>query len=414
MRILLVSQYFWPESFRINEVALSLRDAGCELTVLTGQPNYPHGSVASGYRAMSTMVQAHEGMTIIRVPLAPRGQASAIRLALNYVSFVVSGLFIAPWLLRGRRFDAIFVYAPSPITQAIPAIWLSRLKGTPVATWVQDLWPESLAITGFVKNKRLLAGVAAMVRWIYRHNDLLLVQSRAFVAPVRAMSEPAVPVTYHPNPGDRRADVAPREGAPPALQLDDGFNVLFGGNLGTVQALDTVLDAAQLLKQYADVRIVLVGSGSRSDWLQQEIARLDLHNVQLPGRFDPREMPGILSQASALLVSLARDDTLARTVPAKLQSYLAAGRPIIASLDGEGAHILVEAGAGIACPAQDAQALASAVLQLRSMDAEERAQMGQRGRAYYEREFEPGALAEKLVRELASMSDRCKVHGSDS
>lgn len=164
MRLLVLSQYFWPETFRITEVVQSLRDAGCEVTVLTGQPNYPDGVVADGYSALSVRTQVRDGLTIHRVPLVPRGRGSALRLVANYASFVVSAAVFGPWLLRGRRFDAILVYAPSPILQAIPAVWLAWLKGAKLVTWVQDLWPESLSATGFVRNARALAVVAAVVR----------------------------------------------------------------------------------------------------------------------------------------------------------------------------------------------------------------------------------------------------------
>lgn len=401
MKILVLSQYFWPETFRITEVVQSLRDAGCDVTVLTGQPNYPDGVVPPGYSAASLRTQIHDGLTIHRVPLVPRGHGSALRLALNYLSFVVSAAVFGPWLLRGCRIDAILVYAPSPILQVIPAVWLRWIKGAKLVTWVQDLWPESLSATGFVRNRKVLGAVSAIVRWIYRRNDLLLVQSQAFVEPVVQMGG-HTPVVYHPNPGELAFSKPDTDRAWP-LQLEPGFNVVFAGNLGTVQALDTVLAAAQLLRDEPDVRFVLVGSGSRSEWLQQEARRLGLDNVRIPGRFPPSDMPGILAQASAVLVSLVRDPIMSQTVPSKVQAYLAAGRPIIASLDGEGARVVMEAGAGVACPAEDAQALADAVRQLRDALPEERQRMAECGRLYYEQHFEPKLLARRLVQTLSEM-----------
>lgn len=401
MRVLVVSQYFWPETFRIIEVTQALRDLGHEVIVLTGQPNYPEGVILPGYTAVSLRVQTHDGLTIYRVPLVPRGRGSALRLVLNYLSFIVSAAAFGPWLLRGTRTDVIFVYAPSPILQAIPAIWLAWHKHSKLVTWVQDLWPESLIATGFVRNSRLLGVVAAVVRWIYRKNDLLLVQSQAFVEPVAEMAG-NTPVVYHPNPGDS-AFSSVDAGRPIALQLEAGFNVVFAGNLGTVQALDTVLAAAHLLRDKQDVRFVLVGSGSRSEWLQQEVTRLGLDNVKMPGRYAPADMPGILAQASAVLVSLVKDSIISQTVPSKVQAYLAAGRPIIASMDGEGARVVLEAGAGVACPAEDAQALADAVLQLRDALPEERQQMAQRGLIYYEQHFEPTLLAKRLAQILSEV-----------
>jgi glycosyltransferase involved in cell wall biosynthesis len=404
MRILIVSQYFWPESFRINEVADSLIKAGCSVMVLTGPPNYPDGAVYPCYGAASLRVQIRDALTIFRVPVVPRGQGATLRLALNYASFVVSAAVFGPWLLRGRRFDAILVYAPSPILQAIPAVWLAWIKGAKLVTWVQDLWPESLLATGFVRNPKILGAVAVVVRWIYRKNDLLLVQSLAFVEPVVQMAG-RTPVIYHPNPGEL-AFSKPSMDDPSTLKLEPGFNVVFAGNLGTVQALETLLDAAQILLPCQEIRFVLIGSGSRSAWLKEQVMHRQLKNVQLPGRFSADVMPGILSQASVLLVSLMRNTIMSLTVPGKVQVYLASGRPIIAALDGEGARVVIESEAGLACPAEDATALAQAVLQLCATSAEELKRMGESGRRYYDKNFDPAFLASQLLDRLDDVVNR--------
>lgn len=396
MRVLVLSQYYWPESFRINEVVESLQCVGCHITVLTGQPNYPKGEVFEGYHAGGIKVQQHEaGYSIYRVPLVPRGRGGAIGLTANYLSFVLSASVLGPWLLHRQSFDVIFVFGMSPILQAIPAVVLKWIKRAKLVTWVQDLWPQSLEATGFVRNQRVLAMVAVLVRWIYRRCDLLLVQSQAFISPVQAMAG-KTPVQYHPNPGELAFGQTQPLGRP-ALVLESGFNVVFAGNLGTVQALGTVLDAAELLRSHAGVRMVLVGSGSRSEWLQQEVVRRQLGNVQLAGRFPTEAMPGILAQASALLVSLVRSPIMSQTVPSKMQAYLAAGKPIIASLDGEGARVLEESGAGVSCPAEDAAALAQAVLRLRAMPSDELQRMGEAGQLYYKQHFDAAVLATRLA-----------------
>ncbi len=398
MKVLVVSQHFWPESFRINDVVVDLARAGCEVEVLTGQPNYPEGSIFPGYRALSAGRQEFRpGIAVHRVPLFPRGRGNAVRLAANYLSFIFSAAVLGPWLLRGRRFDAVFVYGTSPILQAIPAVLLKLLKHARLVIWVQDLWPESLEVTGFVRNKRVLRAVAMVVRWIYRSADLLLVQSEAFIPPVSAMAG-GTRVVYHPNPGEPMQAQETGAQSAPRVPLDEGaFNVVFAGNLGTVQALDTVIEAADRLRERSDIRFVLVGGGSRAEWLKQEVTRRGLTNVQLPGKFPSAAMPDLMRRASALLVSLSRQPILAQTVPSKLQTYLASGTPVIASLDGEGARVVREAGAGLACPAEDAAALADAVLRLRDMSAEDRARLGAAGRQFFARHFEPEALAERLA-----------------
>ncbi len=394
MKVLLLSQHFWPESFRINEVAQSLVEQGCEVTVLTGKPNYPEGQLFPGYRVGGIQSERHEGYEIVRVPLLPRGTGGAKKLVLNYLSFLFCACLMGPWALRGRRFDTIFVYGTSPILQAIAAVVLKWLKGATLVVWVQDLWPDSLQITGFVKSPKLLAAVAVVVRWIYRRSDLLLVQSPAFVAPVEAMAG-GTPVQVHENPGDRAAS-GPQ--MPTALKLDaSAFNILFAGNLGTVQSLDCVLDAAERLGVASGVRWVLVGSGARDAWLAEQVAARGLTQVQLAGRLPPEQMPAVFEQADALLVSLTGGPALSRTVPSKIQAYLAAGRPIVASMDGEGARVVQTAGAGLASAAEDAGALAAAVQALQAMTPEQRRGMGEAGRRYYAEHYEPDRLARALV-----------------
>lgn len=403
LRILILSQHFWPETFRINEIAIALRDAGCTVSILTGQPNYPEGRTFTGYDSSAMAAEDWEGMTIHRVPLRPRGPGGARNLVLNYLSFIASASIFGPWVLRGKPFDVVFVYGTSPILQAIAGIVLRQVKRAALVTWVQDLWPESLETTGYVRSPRALAAVGAVVRWIYRRNDLLLAQSNAFVTSVQPMAG-RTPVVYHPNPGEL-AFSTPRSAQPPALTLPPGFSIVFAGNLGTVQALDTIVEAAELLRGEADIRWVMVGSGARSAWLAEEIARRGLgQNVLLAGRFAPEAMPGILAQASALLVSLVHSPIMSQTIPSKVQAYLAAGKPIIASMDGEGAEVVCEAGAGLTCAAEDATGLAQAVRSLRDLDSAARQHMGEAGQAYYARHFEPAALARQLVERLSEAS----------
>ncbi|MCG2591233.1 glycosyltransferase family 4 protein [Ramlibacter sp. XY19] len=397
MKVLIISQHFWPESFRINEVALQLRDAGCEVTVLTGKPNYPHGTVYPGYRAGGIAQESYQGIPVFRVPLVPRGRGGITSLGLNYLSFVLTGALIGPWVLRSQQFDVIFVYGTSPILQAIPGVVLRWIKRARLVVWVQDLWPESLQAAGFIHNRYILGAVAQVVRLIYRCSDLLLVQSRAFGPAVTPLAG-QTPVEYFPNPGESAfAGTDEVDTGPTPLQLEPGFNLVFAGNLGIVQGLDSLLGAAERLRAYPDIRLVLVGSGRRSAWLHEQIALRKLNNVVLLGRYPSEAMPAIFAQASALVLTLARNPVMSLTVPSKLQAYLAAGRPVIGALDGEGARVVQEAGAGFACPADDAAALVAAVLRLYKLDISEREAMGRAGRNYYLEHFEPTKLGSRLA-----------------
>jgi glycosyltransferase involved in cell wall biosynthesis len=406
LRTLIVSQYFWPENFRINDVAKTLVEKGVEVEVLTCKPNYPSGKTLLGYPAWKCQQEIHEGAQIHRIPFFPRGN-SAWRLGLNYLSFIISSLFFAPWMLRKKKFDVIFVYAPSPILQAIPAIFLGWLKGCPVVLWVQDLWPESLSATGYVQNRWVLKLVEQVVRFIYRHVDLLLVQSRAFEGPVRALAA-VTPIEYYPNSVDDAFTMAITNEVPMIPGLGEGFSVMFAGNIGMAQAVGVIVEAASLLKNYRDIHFIVLGDGSSRQWMLKEAEKRALNNLHLPGRFPIETMPGFMQKASALLVTLTDQPIFAATVPNKVQAYLAAGKPIIACLNGEGARLVVEAGAGLATPAEDAKALAETILQLYSLTPVERKNMGENGRQYFQKHFNHDHLVDQLIGYLQSVSQSDK------
>lgn len=399
MRILVVSQYFWPETFIINDLARNLSKHGHQLTVVTGKPNYPEGIIYDGYQSGGVQRdQLDEHIDIIRVPLWPRGSGGSFNLMFNYLSFVLSGLFLFPWLLRKQKFDVIFVFAPSPITQVIPAIPLKWLKKAHLAVWVQDLWPESLAATGFVKHQFLLKAVGGLVRAIYSHCDTLLVQSKAFVEPIAHYAR-RDKVVYYPNSIDVQHSSQLVNTISPDLAgvLDQYFSVVFAGNIGTAQSVETLLEAAVLLREDPAVRLVFVGSGSRLAWLQTQKESLQLDNLVLPGRFPIEVMPQIFARADALLVSLRDETTFSQTIPSKVQAYLAAGRPIIASLRGEGAQVVMEAGAGKVCEPDDPDALAALICAMKNLPEDERQAMGRAGRAFFYEHFEMNRQVTRLV-----------------
>lgn len=406
MRVLVVSQYFWPEGFRINEIVLTLVEKGVEVDILTAKPNYPEGAFFEGYRGWGTQVETWGGATVFRVPLFPRGSRSAWRLALNYLSFVVTGTIYGPWLLRKRQYDVVFVYGLSPILLAIPGIFLARLKRRKLVLWVQDLWPDSLSATGYIRHPRLLRWVERLVRWIYGRSDLILVQSRAFIPAVSALA-PGKAIAYYPNSVDATFGEPPdpRVTLPRVAALETGFPVVFAGNVGVAQAVEVIVEAAELLKSHSGISFVIFGQGSRWDWMREQVAVRGLTNLHLPGRFPVDTMPGLMQKAGALLVTLADEPIFAVTVPNKIQAYLASGRPVVASLNGEGARVINEARAGLTCPAGDARALADAVLKLFQMSALERAQLGENGRRYFKDHFDHNLLMDQLIGHLQAASD---------
>jgi glycosyltransferase involved in cell wall biosynthesis len=394
----MVSQYFWPESFLINDISASLLSKDVELEVLTGKPNYPGGKIYDGYKGRGCLQEIWHGIKVNRIPLRPRGK-SGLGLILNYLSFVFSGILFGSWLMRRKKFDVIFVYGMSPILQVIPALFLGFLKNCPVVIWVQDLWPESLSATGYVPNRLVLELVSMIVRFIYKHSDLILVQSRAFEAPVRELASDT-PIKYHPNSVNNSFSVTVSDEVQKIEGMDGSFSILFAGNIGQAQAVNVIVEAAFLLKDYTDIQFVVMGDGSARQGMLKEIENRHLGNLHLPGKFPVESMPGFMQKASALLVTLADREIFAATVPSKVQAYMAAGRPIVACLNGEGARLVRDANAGFTAPAEDARALADKILELYRMPEEKREEMGRNGHRYYQRHFNHDDLIDELISHL--------------
>lgn len=403
MRILLISQYFWPETFIINDLAKKLVSKGHQVTVATGKPNYPDGEIYSGYTAGGTQSEMYsDTIEVVRIPIHARGKGGAKNLILNYLSFVLMGLWHFPRLLKGKGIDVIIVFAPSPITQVIPAIFLKWIKRAHLAVWVQDLWPESLSATGFVKNKTALGLVGLMVKGIYKFCDTLLLQSHAFFSPTRKYSADDK-LVYFPNSIDTSS--AGASGSIPVelqRELESCFSVVFAGNLGTAQSLESIVEAAKLLKDESGLKIILVGSGSMSKWAAEQKILYHLDNLTLAGRFPMDAMPEIFSRASVLLVSLKDEEIFSYTVPSKVQAYLAAGRPIIASLRGEGARVIQESGAGVTCMPDDGQALADSILLVKSSSLGQLEEMGKAGKDYFNEHYDMDIQATRLIEILTS------------
>lgn len=405
MKILIVSQYFWPENLRINDLTAELQERGHEITILTGLPNYPEGKLYEEFRAAPEKFRSFHGSEIVRVPVIPRRDGRALWLGLNYLSFVFYGCLFGPWKLHKRRFDAIFVFGPSPITACIPAILLKWLKKAPIAFWVLDLWPESLSAVNAITSKRILAGFAAVVRFIYRHCDMVLAQSHSFVSAIGKYCADARKIRYFPSWSEELFKSAEVQPAPEVPEQFDGFTVLFAGNIGDAQDFPTVLKAAEKLRQHRHIRWVVVGDGRMSAWVREQIAARGLQGcVLMPGRFPLSRMPSFFCHADALLVSLKESDIFSMTIPGKVQTYLTSGLPLIGSIDGEGANVIREAGAGYATKAGDADALAEVVLKMSALEPAARMQMGVAGVAYYSAQFDKKLLFDRLeamLREIA-------------
>ena len=388
MRILVVTQYFWPENFRINDLTVGLVEKGHEVTVLTGIPNYPEGKFFSGYGFFKNTRQNYHGAKIIRVPLVARGNSGKVRLLLNYFSFAFFASLLAPFMCQ-EKYDLIFVYQLSPVTVGLPAIVLKKVKNVPILFWVQDLWPESLSATNAVKTPWILNWVRKMVNFIYHRCDCILVQSQAFTPAICSYGVDQNKVFYFPNNTEEfYQPLSLGPDAPERKVVPQGFVVMFAGNIGAAQDFATIVAAAQTLKSHQDIYWVILGDGRMRQWAQAQAVASGLgDNFLFLGRYPAETMPRYFALADILLVTLKNEEIFKLTIPSKIQSYLACAKPIIASLAGEGARIIEESGAGLTCLPEDPAALAEKVLEVYHMEESKRRAMGMRGWAYFERNF---------------------------
>jgi len=396
VNILIVSQYFWPENFRINDLAKELVERGHDVTILTGLPNYPQGEVFPEFIRSPSDYRYYQGADVIRVPLVSRGKSSW-RLALNYLSFAIFSCFLAPWLLRKKRIDLIFAYQLSPVTVGLPAILMGSIKRAPVVFWVLDLWPETLAALGVVKSGWMLRWIGRLVRFIYQRCTLVLGQSQGFLGSMANYCTDIEKLRYFPSWSDDDFDENSSKLAPEISIIDGAFNILFAGNVGEAQDFPAIVRAAELLKDYDFIRWVVIGDGSMIDWLKTEVCNRGLgNNFLILGRFPLERMPSFYAHADALLVTLKKDPIFGLTIPGKVQSYLLAGIPILAMLDGEGAKVITQANAGNVSPAGDSDDLAESVLMMLKYSPQHRKKLGLNGRAYAQQEFSRGLAMDKL------------------
>lgn len=404
MKILVVTQYFWPEQFKINDLCIGLVERGHEITVYTGLPNYPEGKFANGYSFFGPYTEMHGKIKIIRSPLIPRGKNKSIYLALNYLSFSILSTLLALFRVRGK-YDRIFIYQVSPVFAALPAIFLKYLKKAPVIIWVTDLWPESLEATGVVKNKKLLSIVGFFVKFIYAHSDKIYISSRGFGSKIKSMGVSEKKIKFWPQWAESFfMSYAPSSGYTDE-RIPKGFIVMFAGNIGSAQDFETVVEAATILKDASHIQFVILGDGLIRSWAEKEIIKRGLQKTfHFLGRKPIESMPYYYSCADAMLVSLKDTELFSITIPSKVQTYLASGKPIIAALNGEGADIINNWNAGHSCSASCPHELAKVIDKMSKLPKEELDQMGKNALSCYSAEFERSKLIGILESDLESLS----------
>ena len=384
-RILLVTQYFQPENFKCNDIAFELHRRGHDVTVLTAIPNYPQGQFFKGYGLFKRRTEVVDGVKIIRGFVVPRGKDSKILLALNYLSYLVSSCFIALYLVLRYRYDAVFVHQVSPVTIGVAATLVKRIQRIPMYFWVLDLWPESLTAAIGLRNKFILGFFSKMVQWFYRNSDKILISSKGFERSICEKGDFASKIVYFPNWVDQALNEKCNIETP---NVPNGFVVMFTGNIGESQDFGTVLKAAEQLRDNSNIHFVIVGDGRARGWVDEQIVQRNLSaTVHCVGSYPLEAMPATFAKADVLFAALKDEPVFALTVPAKIQAYMSAGKPIITMINGETKELIESVGCGIAVDAGDAKAFADAVLHLSQMSTEQRDELGEKARLFSTKHF---------------------------
>ncbi|MDL2214183.1 glycosyltransferase family 4 protein [Clostridia bacterium OttesenSCG-928-O13] len=400
-RVLVVSQHYWPEQFRINDIVEGFLDHDIEVDVLCGLPNYPKGEWYEGYRYTGPRRQNHGGAEVFRCGEIRRKGNTSLRIFLNYCSYPFFALFSLP-RLRGRKYDAVFCYESSPVMMIFPAIVYAKTHGVPLTTYVLDLWPDNLYSVLPIQNKLLRKIALGVSRWHYRRCDKLVALSEEQADLLRAMActekrHPQIAVIPQYSEDFYAED---RQDEALAARFAGFFNILFAGNISPAQDLENLVRAVKLVRaQQAgkDIQVLILGDGMSKEDLQATIKAEGMEDVFLfCGTVPATDIPLWTHFADGLFAGLSASENIGMTVPAKIASYLAAGRPLLCAMDGAGAKAAADSGAALVSPAGDAAALAQNILKLQAMDAAARQKMGQAGREYYRQHYKRNTLLQKL------------------
>ena len=398
-KILVVTQHFWPENFRINDIVEGFLQDGIAVDVLCGLPNYPKGEWFPGYSAAGPFEEEWHGARLYRCKEVPRRGNTSVNIFLNYVSWPWYAAHALHRLPGG--YDAVFCFNTSPVLMCWPAIRYAKKQHIPFTNYVLDIWPENLYSVLPVKNK-LLRGIAQAVSdWNYRRADRLIAMSSGLRERLlqRTGKQPESVAVIPQYCEDHYA--VPQCEAALAAQYEPYFNLAFAGNFSPAQSLDTVLCALKLANERRQagqkpLHLLLVGDGMSRTALEAKVKELHAEDaVTFYGSVPATDIPKFTALADALIVCLSDSPDLGLTVPAKVASYMAAGKPVLASMDGAG-NAAVAAAGGLSSPACDAAALADNLLALTRMDAAQRAAMGQSAKEYYLAHYRRSELLRKL------------------
>lgn len=395
MKILVVCQHYWPEPFRVTEICEDLVARGHEVTAVVGLPNYPSGIVPKEYRRFRRRRETIRGVQVRRCFEIGR-RNTKLGLAVNYCSYMLSACHRLLWLRRD--YDAVYAYSTSPVLMSLPAALLRCFSRKKLLLYVLDIWPACLAAMNVYEGSALYAFMKSVSRWVYARADRLVYSSKRFQGYLKEVHGLIVPDgDYLPQFADSLFDDLPPKPA------SDGWNLVFAGNIGKVQSVETLLRAASLLRD-EPIRWHILGDGSNYDACVALAADLGLSDaVTFYGRRPLTDMPGFYAMADAMLVSMRNDISVNDTLPGKVQSYMAAGKPILGSIAGETPYIVEQAGCGLCAPPEDAEAFAAVVRAFLRRD--DQAQMGENARRYYREHFTKQAHMDRLEAMLTELCE---------
>lgn len=398
MKILIVTQYFWPEEFRINDICEGLKNQGHEVEIFTGMPNYPKGKLYKGYSFFGPYREEYKGMKVVRFPIIPRGKSGGLNMVLNYLSFMINGsIRIIPILFK--KYDRVFMFQTSPITAAIPAILYSKVRRVKSYIYIQDLWPETFYSIVPINNEKLKKAFKAICTKIYKKFTTILISSKGYEDILVESGIDRNKIVYFPQWAE---DLYSCKENLKEKSEDKQFNVTFAGNIGKAQSVDTIIKAAELAKDIKEIKWNILGDGSDFENIKSMVKSCGLEDrVILHGRKPATEMPKYFASSEGLIVTLKNEGILKVTLPAKVQSYMASGKPIIAAVSGEGAEVIKEAECGLTGEAEDHITLYNNVMKLYKMTKEERHAMGTRGKKFFDENF----TRAKLLAELNNIID---------
>ena len=403
MNILIVTPHFYPENFRINDFAIEFIKKGHQISVITGIPDYPSGNFFDGYGFIKKNRERYEGIDIYRAPIIPRGSGSNFRLAINYLSYVIGASFMSLFLLR-KKLDIIFVYETSPITVGLPAILIKKIKHIPICFWVLDLWPESVMSAGNIKSNIIPAALNPIVKFIYDNCDKILVSSNGFINSIVEKGVDVDKIEYFPQWAESLFKPMQKKDILIHSIPEKSFKIIFAGNIGEAQDFPSILNAAKLLKGKKHIHWLILGNGRRAKWVKNKVTEYGLQDCfHMLGSHPINKMPEFYAIADAMLFSLKENYIFSITIPAKVQSYLACGKPVLAMVNGEAAKIINENKAGFTCNAGDYESLAKNVVALSQLELSDIERISTNALHCYRTNFDRDMLFERAEKIFFSM-----------